>query len=307
MEETRPTPQVEATAVFHGHLCPGLAIGVRICEAIFASLGDLEADRGVVAYAGAVTPALDALQSVLGLTIGNGGLILAPELGADTLVVQIPGDRAMTISLAGEGGSAARDCPSYRETRGGNDGLDDGAEAGLSRAHSVLGATQRELFSIEHSSSWRSPWVALGARPSSEQVVLLRPVGVVHSALKPAAAPPRVKASEAEIEVLAELADALKGIEQFQHLQVLFRFSRSPRWGPLQQHPQGDRSREIRGVWALRSPHRPNGIGLTTVRLLGVAGTRVRVAGLDAWDGTPVLDIKPYIAWLDQEDPTGRP
>ncbi|MGC9359624.1 MAG: tRNA (N6-threonylcarbamoyladenosine(37)-N6)-methyltransferase TrmO [Anaerolineae bacterium] len=307
MGDTSSISNVEAAVAWHGHLCPALAIGVRICEAIETSIRGLEMDRRLVVYAGAVTPALDALQSLLGLTVGNGGLVLAPELGADTLAVRVRCDLAMTIKLMGDGLSMGWDCPSLRSTGGENGGLDDGAEAGLDRASKVLGAPQRDLFSIERSPSWRSPWAALGVWPSSEHVVLLRPIGVVHSPLKPGAAPPRVRVPEAVIEIRPELADGLKGIERFQHLQVLFRFSRSPRWDRLQQHPQGDRSKEVRGIWALRSPHRPNGIGLTTVRLLGVAGTRVRVAGLDAWDGTPVLDIKPYIAWLDEADSSGRP
>jgi tRNA (adenine37-N6)-methyltransferase len=64
----------------------------------------------------------------------------------------------------------------------------------------------------------------------------------------------------------------------------------------LQQRRRGDPQEPLRGVFAVRSPRRPNPIGLTTVKLLHIEGNTLTVAGLDAWDGTPVLDIKPYEA-----------
>jgi formylmethanofuran dehydrogenase subunit E len=124
--------------------------------------------------------------------------------------------------------------------------------------------------------------------------LVFRPIGMVHSALTADTAAPRERA-EASIHVYPEFSAGLLGIEGFERLQVLFVFHRAPANAPLHQHPRGDQTVPRRGVFALRSPHRPNPIGLTTVRLLAVEGNVLRVDGLDAWDGSPVLDIKPYV------------
>jgi formylmethanofuran dehydrogenase subunit E len=129
---------------------------------------------------------------------------------------------------------------------------------------------------------------------------MVRPIGVVRSPLDAATATPRAQV-EARIEIYPEFADGLLGIEACERLQVLFELDRAPVGAPLHQHPRGDQSQPRRGVFALRSPHRPNPLGLTTVRLLGVEGHVLRVDGLDAWDGTPVLDIKPYVDEPDAE------
>lgn len=88
------------------------------------------------------------------------------------------------------------------------------------------------------------------------------------------------------------LIDGLCGLEPGDEILVLFCFHRSHRFDLL-QHPMGDHSRPKRGVFALRSPHRPNPIGVTRVRILGIDGNVVRVRGLDALNGTPILDLKP--------------
>jgi tRNA-Thr(GGU) m(6)t(6)A37 methyltransferase TsaA len=89
-----------------------------------------------------------------------------------------------------------------------------------------------------------------------------------------------------------ELAEGLQGLEAYPRVMVVFAFDRS-RGFDLLQHPRGDRSRPQRGVFALCSPRRPNSIGVTVVELLGIEGNVVTVRGLDALNGTPVLDLKP--------------
>ncbi|KUG03688.1 hypothetical protein ASZ90_018935 [hydrocarbon metagenome] len=74
---------------------------------------------------------------------------------------------------------------------------------------------------------------------------------------------------------------------------VLFHFDRSSRYDLVVERPRGGRSGP-RGVFATRSPHRPNGIGLSIVELLRVEGNRLVIKGVDMLDATPVLDIKPY-------------
>ena len=115
--------------------------------------------------------------------------------------------------------------------------------------------------------------------------VVLRPIGrVVHRGEEPSTL----------VEVLPEFADALDGVEEHEHLWVLFwmhGLTAADR-RTLRVHPRGDRSRPKRGVFALHSPKRPNPIGLTRVRLLAREGNRLIVEDLDALDGSPVIDIK---------------
>ena len=100
-------------------------------------------------------------------------------------------------------------------------------------------------------------------------------------------------------------ADALRGIEDFSHLWIIWQFSEAVRqgWSPTVRPPRlGGNTRM--GVFATRSPFRPNNLGLSSVRLLGVEhteeyGTVLHVGGADLMDGTPIFDIKPYIAYGD--------
>ena len=100
-------------------------------------------------------------------------------------------------------------------------------------------------------------------------------------------------------------ADALRGIEGYSHLWLIWQFSEAVRteWSPTVRPPRlGGNTRM--GVFATRSPFRPNSLGLSSVRLLGVEeteqyGTVLHVAGADLMDGTPIFDIKPYIPYGD--------
>ena len=107
-------------------------------------------------------------------------------------------------------------------------------------------------------------------------------------------------------------ADALRGIEGFSHLWIIWQFSEAVRteWSPTVRPPRlGGNTRM--GVFATRSPFRPNNLGLSCVKLLGVEeteefGTVIHVGGADLMDGTPIFDIKPYIPYADcQVDATG--
>lgn len=106
--------------------------------------------------------------------------------------------------------------------------------------------------------------------------------------------------------------DALRGIEEFSHLWLIWQFSEAVRqgWSPTVRPPRlGGNTRM--GVFATRSPFRPNNLGLSSVRLLGVEQTRdfgmvLHVGGADLMDGTPIFDIKPYIPYGDcHPDATG--
>ena len=104
-----------------------------------------------------------------------------------------------------------------------------------------------------------------------------------------------------EIHMDRKYADGLTGIEAFSHIVVVFEMHLST-WTPgndLVRRPQGRADMPRIGIFAQRAKHRPNPIGITSVRLLGVDGNVLRVQGLDAIDGTPVLDIKPYFPQFD--------
>lgn len=130
----------------------------------------------------------------------------------------------------------------------------------------------------------------------------LRPIGAVSSPLRdPAAAPKQGDegAPEAWIELHESVGAGLDGIESGSELLVLTWLHRAGR-EVLRVHPRGDRARPELGVFATRSPARPNPIGLHRVTVLEVDGARLRVAGLEAVDGTPVLDLKPVIGGVDE-------
>jgi tRNA-Thr(GGU) m(6)t(6)A37 methyltransferase TsaA len=96
-----------------------------------------------------------------------------------------------------------------------------------------------------------------------------------------------------------EYIEALEGIEEFSHLFVLFwlhKLSDKDR-KIMRVHPRGRSDMPLLGIFATRTPHRPNPIGLTRVKLLKVEGKVITVQGLDAYNGTPVLDIKPFDIW----------
>ncbi len=94
--------------------------------------------------------------------------------------------------------------------------------------------------------------------------------------------------------------DCLRGIEQFSHLWLIWGFDRNgSEWSPTVRPPRLGGNVRL-GVFATRSPFRPNGLGLSVVRLLGVEPTgSLRITGADMVDGTPVYDIKPYIPYAD--------
>jgi tRNA (adenine37-N6)-methyltransferase len=130
-----------------------------------------------------------------------------------------------------------------------------------------------------------------------------KPIGYVRSPYQETGAIPKGLGArhdaEGSIELLREFSPGLMDIEGFSHLFVLWEFDRADGFD-LIAHPPTDQGRE-HGVFATRSPRRPNPIGLTVVELLGREGAALRVRGVDMLDGTPVLDIKPYLSSIPME------
>jgi tRNA-Thr(GGU) m(6)t(6)A37 methyltransferase TsaA len=131
----------------------------------------------------------------------------------------------------------------------------------------------------------------------SEQSHELRPIGRVESPLTDRADAPKQGDEGAPEAVLAldeAVAAGLRDLGPGDEVLVLTWLDRADR-EVLSVHPRGDRSRPEEGVFSTRSPDRPNPIGLHRVRILAVDGPRLRVADLEALDGTPVLDLKPVL------------
>ena len=132
--------------------------------------------------------------------------------------------------------------------------------------------------------------------PSQEEIVL-KPIGFVRTE----AMGDEVKDKDriSQIIVNSELAEALEGIAEFSHLFVLFWLHEvtGEKCKTLKVHPRGREDLPLLGVFATRTKLRPNPIGLSLVELLKVEGNVLTVRGLDAFDETPVLDIKPFDFW----------
>ncbi len=131
----------------------------------------------------------------------------------------------------------------------------------------------------------------------------IRPIGTVRSPYTDTSQIPKGPGAEhhAEgvLELLPDLEVGLTDIEGFSHLFVLWIFDRAVGCDLLAHPPVDDRPH---GVFATRSPRRPNPIGLTVVELLRREGTRLRVRGVDMLDGTPIVDIKPYLSGVPPEE-----
>ena len=128
----------------------------------------------------------------------------------------------------------------------------------------------------------------------------VRPIGVVRSPFKVHEGTPRQPGSgdvrDGEIRLRPGMQNALADLKGFSHVWVIFWFHHSRGWNSKVVPP---RDTKKRGLFATRAPHRPNPIGLSVVRLLQVQGLVLRVRGLDILDGTPVLDLKPYVPYAD--------
>ncbi len=131
----------------------------------------------------------------------------------------------------------------------------------------------------------------------------MRAIGTVRSPYTDRGQVPRglgaTHEAEGVLEIAPDLEAGLADIEGFSHLYVIWVFHQAEGVSLASTPPSDDRSH---GVFATRSPQRPNPIGLTVVRLLGREGNRLRVRGVDMLDGTPILDIKPYLSSVPAED-----
>jgi tRNA-Thr(GGU) m(6)t(6)A37 methyltransferase TsaA len=125
----------------------------------------------------------------------------------------------------------------------------------------------------------------------AERLITFTPIGYVENDFEAPGMPETIAATESWVVVAPEFVEGLTGLEAGQRVMIVFHFHLVQSY-VLLQHPRGDRSRAERGVFALHTPYRPNPIGVTVVDLLSVEENVLWVRGLDALNGTPVLDIK---------------
>ena len=151
----------------------------------------------------------------------------------------------------------------------------------------------------------------------------IHPIGVVHTPYKSKYAAPRQPASSSEETVgvitlneRCNFEQALDDLQGFDYIWVIFWFHKNKNWKPRVLPPHGGRTK--RGLFSTRSPHRPNPIGLSLCKLIGITGRTIRIENPDMLDGTPVLDIKPYIphaesrpnaraGWIDESNEQSAP
>jgi len=132
-------------------------------------------------------------------------------------------------------------------------------------------------------------------------VITLKAIGVVNNEIKRRE---RCDASNVVSEIVLDpgLTEALDNLDEYSHIIVIYFVHKSHKPAPTKVHPRYRTEISPVGVFASRSPDRPNPIGKTTVRLLERRDNVLKVQGLDAIDGTPVIDIKPYLPGLDSVD-----
>jgi len=130
--------------------------------------------------------------------------------------------------------------------------------------------------------------------------ITIKPIGTIHTPYKTKEETPIQgtfnQDSKGTVEVFLEFEEGLKDIETFTHIILLYQFDRA---GEVRLVRPTFLDDVPHGVFASRHPCRPNGIGLTVARLLARSKNRLEVAGIDVLDGTPLLDIKPYILRFD--------
>jgi len=133
--------------------------------------------------------------------------------------------------------------------------------------------------------------------------IKLKPIGVVHSPFKEPSGVPKDSTDgmdyQGTVEIFPQYKDGLKDLDGFSHIMLLFYFHKSEYYHLISKSYLDDHPR---GVFATRSPHRPNLIGLSVVKLLRIDDNILYVRGIDMIEETPVLDIKPYIPEFESNE-----
>ncbi len=137
---------------------------------------------------------------------------------------------------------------------------------------------------------------------SQNNIIEYKAIGVFHSPYTTSTGAPRqgilIPEGKAEIELFAEYHEGLSSLELFEYIIVIYHFDKVENWA-VSVDPPGSSHEHKFGVFSTRSPKRPNAIGFAIVKLEKIQKGVLYVSGIDAFDGTPVLDIKPYLPSID--------
>ncbi len=136
----------------------------------------------------------------------------------------------------------------------------------------------------------------------NNQTISYHPIGEFHTDYNTTTGAPRqgilVPENRGKIEIYPEFRDGLKTLGLFEYIIVIYHFSEVKTWEPIVDPPGSNHEHEF-GLFATRSPKRPNPIGFSVIRLNKIENGILHVSGIDAFEGTPVLDIKPYLPSVD--------
>jgi len=135
-----------------------------------------------------------------------------------------------------------------------------------------------------------------------KQQVIYNPIGIFHTDYTPETGAPRqgilMPDVKGKIEIYPEYQNALRSLEIFEYIIVIYHFDKAVKWKDTVKPPASNPELTF-GLFATRSPNRPNSIGIATIKLEKIENGILYVSGIDAYNGTPVLDIKPYLPSID--------
>lgn len=135
---------------------------------------------------------------------------------------------------------------------------------------------------------------------SDTMEIKIYPIGRFHTGMTPQTGAPRQGILQPEntgvIEIYSEFVPALEGLEKYEYIIVLYHMNLSTGWKSMVRPPG---SKRAYGLFATRTPNRPNPVGFAVIKLERIEGSKLYVSGIDAYDGTPVIDIKPWIPTID--------
>lgn len=144
--------------------------------------------------------------------------------------------------------------------------------------------------------------VNINAKNTDKTNIEFNPIGVFHTKYSPQIGAPRqgilIPEGKGTIEIFKPYQSALKDLDLFEYIIVLYHFSEVEKWEPTVNPPASTHEHDF-GLFATRSPKRPNPIGFSIIKLEKIVDGVLYVSGIDAFDGTPVLDIKPYLPSVD--------
>lgn len=142
----------------------------------------------------------------------------------------------------------------------------------------------------------------VAAQQDHEQKITYHPIGIFHTDFSTATGAPRqgvlLPETQGTIEIFEPYQEGLQLLELYEFIIVLYHFSEVESWEPLVNPPEASHEHDF-GLFSTRSPKRPNPIGLSIVKLEKIENGILSISGVDAFDGTPVLDIKPYLPSID--------